>query len=317
MTITSTQVINTIDKLEKIDTSEELKMHILGITLEAKTVLLTFAPILANIIIAILIFIIGKWIAKKFIRLFAKGLQKAQIDATLVSFITNVLYAFALLVLVLTALNQVGISTTSAAAVFGGAALAIGLSLKDQLSSFAAGVIIILFRPFRVGELVEIGGVTGVVQEIKIIHTTLVTLDNQLIVIPNGNITTHTITNYWALPERRINLTVGIGYSSDLLKAKAEIMRIVQDHEKVLTTPEPSVQVTNLGDNAVDITLYAWTKRQDWWATSCEVTEQIKLAFDAVGIDIPFPQRSVHITGLPELVAANKQQPKTDGASTS
>lgn len=255
-------------------------------------------PVLVNILAALLIFLIGKWIVKRLIWLFRKVMQRTHVDDMLVSFLANVLYGLGLTVVVIAALGKLGVDTTSAAAVLGGAALAVGLALKDQLSSFAAGVILIIFRPFKKGDLVEVGGTTGIVEEIKIIHTVMITFDNQRVVVPNANITTNTITNFYALPTRRIDLTIGIGYNSDLRLAKQMLEQLITSEPRVLTDPAPSVVVRDLMDNSVDFAVRGWVLTGDWWGVRCTLIEQIKLAFDEAGIEIPFPQRSVHIEGL-------------------
>ncbi len=258
----------------------------------------TALPVLVNILAALLIFLIGKWIVKRLIWLFRKVMQRTHVDDMLVSFLANVLYGLGLTVVVIAALGKLGVDTTSAAAVLGGAALAVGLALKDQLSSFAAGVILIIFRPFKKGDLVEVGGTTGIVEEIKIIHTVMITFDNQRVVVPNANITTNTITNFYALPTRRIDLTIGIGYNSDLRLAKQMLEQLITSEPRVLTDPAPSVVVRDLMDNSVDFAVRGWVLTGDWWGVRCTLIEQIKLAFDEAGIEIPFPQRSVHIEGL-------------------
>lgn len=255
-------------------------------------------PVLVNMLAALLIFLIGKWIVKRLIWLFRKVMQRTHVDDMLVSFLANVLYGLGLTVVVIAALGKLGVDTTSAAAVLGGAALAVGLALKDQLSSFAAGVILIIFRPFKKGDLVEVGGTTGIVEEIKIIHTVMITFDNQRVVVPNANITTNTITNFYALPTRRIDLTIGIGYNSDLRLAKQMLEQLITSEPRVLTDPAPSVVVRDLMDNSVDFAVRGWVLTGDWWGVRCTLIEQIKLAFDEAGIEIPFPQRSVHIEGL-------------------
>lgn len=261
-----------------------------------------------NLLAAILIFVIGKWVIKRLLKLFRLVLSRAHVDPTLIGFLANVIYGIALTLLVLTALAQIGIQTTSAAAILGGAALAVGLALKDQLSSFAAGVLLILFRPFRVGDVVEVGGTTGVVEQIKLIHTVMLTFDHQRVVVPNSNITTQTITNFSAMPTRRVDLTIGIGYSSDLQLTKQTLLEILQQDQRILPTPEPSVVVKDLSADSVDFAVRAWVNTEDWWPVRCDLIEKIKLAFDQRGIEIPFPQRSVHIEGLDEVLSALKAE---------
>ncbi len=263
-------------------------------------------PLLLNVLAALATFFIGKWVLKGIINLLRRVMIRAKTDDTLASFLANVLYGVGLAIIIISALGHLGVDTTSAAAVLGGAALAIGLSLQGQLSSLAAGVILILFRPFKRGDFVQVGGTMGIVDEVKIIHTTLKTLDNQVVIVPNSNITTQTITNYSALPTRRIDLTVGIGYGSDLRKAKQILEQLLNDEPRILKDPAPSVVVTELADNSVNFAFRGWTVSGDWWATRCDLTERIKLSFDEAGIEIPFPQRSVHVEGLADALKAAK-----------
>lgn len=256
-------------------------------------------PLGVRLISALAIFFVGKWLAALLVRLLQSAMRRGKVDETLTSFLGNVAYGVALAVVVISALGQLGVNTTSAAAVLGGAALAIGLSLQGQLSSLAAGVMIILFRPFKVGDFVEIGGTLGTVSEIKIIHCLLKTPDNQIVVIPNSSVTGNTITNFSALPTRRIDLTIGIGYGSDLLKAKQILDRLLAEEGRILAQPERSVQVKELADSSVNFAVRGWVNSGDWWATRCDLTERIKLAFDAEGIEIPFPQMTVHLPTPP------------------
>lgn len=261
-------------------------------------------PMLAHLLAALAVFYGGRWLARGLIRLLGMGMRRAGMDETLISFLRNVLNGLSLAVIVIAALGQLGVETTSAIAMLGGAALAVGLALQNQLSSFAAGVMLILFQPFRRGDFVDVGGTLGVVEEVKIVHTVLKTLDNQQVFVPNSNITTATITNFSALPTRRIDLTVGIGYGSDLRKAKSLLQQLVDSEPRRLETPAPTIQVKELADNSVNFAVRFWVKSGDWWDTLCDTTERIKLSFDEHGIEIPFPQRSVHIEGLAELFPA-------------
>jgi small conductance mechanosensitive channel len=263
-------------------------------------------PVLGNILAALAIFFVGKWLVRILLHLMRKAMQRARMDETLARFVSNVLYGLAMAVVVITALGKLGVETTSAAAILGGMALAIGLSLQGQLSSLAAGVILIVFRPFKRGDLVNVGGTLGLVDEIKIVHTVLKTLDNQVVYVPNSNITTSTITNFSALPTRRIDLTVGIGYNSDLRHAKQLLEQLLASERRGLPAPAATVEVKELADDAVNFAVRLWVKSEDWWAVQCELTERIKLLFDEHGIDIPFPQRTVHVEGLRELLGTRE-----------
>lgn len=266
-------------------------------TFSAETALEMAQPFLLKVLAALLIFFIGKWVVSAAINLAKKAMSRGRMDETLTAFLGNVLYGFGMAVVIVSALGQLGVSTTSAAAILGGAALAIGLSLQGQLSSLAAGVILILFRPFKKGDFVMIGGTMGTVDEIKIIHTVLKSPDNQFVVVPNNNITTQIITNFSALPTRRIDLTIGVGYGSDLLRAKALLEEMVAAEPRRLEEPASAVMVKDLGESSVDFAVRLWVNSGDWWSTRCDLIERIKLRFDAEGIEIPFPQRTVHLQG--------------------
>ncbi|EGV35303.1 transporter, small conductance mechanosensitive ion channel family [Neisseria weaveri ATCC 51223] len=252
-----------------------------------------------NLAAALAIFLIGKWLAGKIVRLLRLAMNRAKVDITLVSFLCNVAYVLLLVLVIMTALNQVGVPTTSAAALIGGAGLAVGLSLKDQLSNFAAGALIIFFRPFKVGDYIKSSGFEGYVREIKIAQTSLRTYANEEVVIPNSLIMGGTIINKSSLPLWRAQVKVGVDYACDLKVAKAAILAAATEHPKCLQTEkQASVQITNLADSAIEITLWAWTTEADWWGFQCDLYEQVVENLRAVNINIPFPQQDVHITGF-------------------
>ena len=244
---------------------------------------------------ALAIFIIGKWIAKRIVNVLDKTFEKAKVDQTLADFIENIAYGILMVIVVIAALGQMGIETTSFAAILAAAGLAIGLALQGSLSNFAAGVLIILFRPFKAGDYVETAGVAGTIEEISIFTTQLVTPDNREIIIPNNNITTDTIVNYSAKKKRRIDLVVGVAYDADLKKAHKIFNKIIADDERVLTNPAPKVAVMELGASSVDFVVRPWVKAADYWDVRFEMTEKIKVELDKAGIGIPFPQRDVHL----------------------
>lgn len=263
--------------------------------LDTELILTTLQSMGLKLVLALATFVIGRWIAKLLIGGLRTTLAKAKVDVMLAAFLANVAYGVLLAVVVITALGQLGISTTSAAALLGGAGVAIGLSLKDQLSSFAAGVMLITFRPFRTGDFVDAGGVTGVVEEIRIIATVMRTLDNQEVTVPNAEIWGRVITNFSTRDTRRIDLKIGISYDSDIKLAKDIATEMVNGDERVLSDPKPWIGVTDLADSAVIITVRPWTKTSDWWQTRCDMLEDIKNRYDAAGITIPFPQMDVHL----------------------
>lgn len=259
------------------------------------------APFVLHLFAAILIFFVGKWLANWAVKLVRTAMRRAHVDETLGDFLGNVLYGLALTVVVVSAMHQVGIDTTSAAAVLGGAALAIGLSLQQQLSSLAAGVILIIFRPFNKGDTVEIGaGIKGVVEEIRIVHTRLRTFDNREVMIPNSSITTNTITNFTVRGMRRIDLVISISYSADLLKAK-QVLRELQDiEERVLKNPAPSVGVKDLSANSLDLNVQSWVKTADYDAVRSDQLEKIKLRFERDGIPLPSAAMDVTVHQAPD-----------------
>lgn len=292
-------------------------MEFLGFTLDMAALTEDAISVLIKVAIALLIFFIGKWLAKKLVKLSLKLMHRSRIDDTIALFLSNLLYGILLVIVSLAALNKVGIHTTSVVAILGGAAVAVGLSLKDQLSNFAAGVLIVIFRPFVRGDFVRIKDYEGTVKEITLVNTHLTTLNNHEIIIPNSDITTSATLNYTSLPNRRVDITVGIGYSSDIKTAKEVMLSLAAAHPLSFSDPEPVIRVTNLGDNSVDLTLNVWATNADWWTLQCDLLEQFKYALDDKDIDIPFPQRSIHVAGLDTLLeAANQQQrPELTGSA--
>lgn len=277
-------------------------MEFLGFTVDVATLTSNALSLVIKIALAIVIFVVGRWLAKKAVT-FAHGIMlRSHLDDTVANFLGRLLYGVLLVVVALAALSKVGVQTTSVVAILGGAAVAIGLSLKDQLSNFAAGIMIVTFRPFVRGDYVQISSYTGTVTEITLINTHLTTINNHDIIIPNSDITTSAVTNYTALPNRRVDITVGIGYDADIKTAKNVMLTLAKNNPMAFTDPEPIVRVTNLGDNSVDLTLNIWTTNADWWSMQCDLLEQFKQALDDEKIDIPFPQRSVHVKGLDQMI---------------
>lgn len=249
-----------------------------------------------KLIAALLTFFIGRWIAGMLINGMNAAMTRGKVDATLANFLGNVLYGVMLAIIVISALGQLGVSTTSAAALLGGAGVAIGLSLKDQLSSFAAGVMLIIFRPFKRGDFIDAGGVMGTVEELKIVATILKSPNNQQVMVPNAEIWGSTITNFSARDTRRIDLAVGIAYDADMKKAKQLVMELIKADERILAEPAPWIGITELGDSAVTVTIRPWTRTSDFWQTQCDLIEAIKEKFDANDIGIPFPQMDIHVS---------------------
>ena len=248
-----------------------------------------------SLVMALLIFIIGKWAVNKIVTLLGKVLRKVKgMDETLIKFLENIVYYALMIVVLLTALGKLGVETTSFLAILGAAGLAIGLALKDSLGNFASGVMIIMFKPFKVGDVVTAAGVTGSVSEVGIFNSVFTTPDNQKIIIPNGAITSGSISNINANDTRRVDLVVGIGYEDDIKKTKDVLNDIISSHEKVLLDKGITVAVSELADSSVNFVVRAWVKTPDYWDVKFALTETIKLRFDAEGISIPFPQQDVH-----------------------
>lgn len=258
-----------------------------------------FVPMLIDwgikFVVAAVIFIIGRWVAKAIIKAFRKAINRNNVDDTLVDFLGNILYAILMVAVILAAVDQLGVDITSLLTIVGVAGLAIGLALKDSLGNFAAGVMLIFFRPFTKGDFVEVAGTSGSVNEVKIFNTILTTPDNKRITLPNALITAEPITNYSALDKRRIDLVIGVGYDDDLKVAREELMRICKAHEKTLDDPEPQVWVSELGDNSVNFNVRPWVKTEDYWGVYGDLLETAKVELEAAGCSIPYPQRDVHL----------------------
>lgn len=249
----------------------------------------------SKILLALLIFIVGRMVARLVARGVSKALTTARLDPILVNFAGAVVNTALLVLVIVFALSQLGLDTTSLVALVGAAGLAVGLALKDSLAHFAAGVMLIVFRPFKLGDYVEVGGVAGSVDKISIFSTRLKTPDNKVVTVPNGNIFGNTMTNYSEESTRRIDLVVGISYDSDLLKAKSLLDEIVGKHDKVLKDPAYRIAVSELADSSVNFIVRPWVNAADYWDVRFELLETIKLRFDAEGIEIPFPQMALHI----------------------
>jgi len=247
------------------------------------------------LIMAAVIFILGRWVAGMVTRMTKLAMGRAKLDATLVSFLGNLVYGLLLAFVVIAALSQLGVETTALAAIFAAAGLAIGLALQGSLANFAAGVLLIAFRPFKVGDFVEMAGTAGVVEEVNIFTTHLRTGDNKAIIVPNAAVTGGIITNYSAKDTRRVDMVFGIGYDDDIKAAKQLLTRLVEADERILKDPAPTIAVAELGESSVDFVVRPWVKADDYWAVKFDLTETVKQEFDSAGISIPYPQRDVHV----------------------
>ena len=248
-----------------------------------------------SVVGAIAVLIIGRWLAGMIRRAVVRTLERARVDSALVPFLSASAYYVVLTLVVVSVLNLFGIQTTSMIALLGAAGLAVGLALQGTLSNFAAGAMLLLFRPFRPGDYVEVGGVSGSVAEVGIFTTVLDTPDNVRVTIPNSSVYGQTIKNYSANENRRVDLVMGISYSDDIGRAIDAISRVVRSDKRVLSDPEPQIAVAELGDSSVNIVVRPWCRGTDYWNLRFDLTRELKQQLEAAGCSIPFPQRDVHV----------------------
>jgi small conductance mechanosensitive channel len=254
-----------------------------------------FIPWGIKIAQALLIFVVGRIVVGIVMGVIEKMLNRSQLDVMLVSFVCSILRFVLLLVVIVAALNALNVNTTSLVALIGAAGLAIGLALQSSLQNFSAGALLVFFKPIARGEFVDIAGVAGTVEDIRIFHTTLKTPDNKEVIVPNGEIFGAVIVNYSRRPTRRVDMVFGIGYDDDIRKAREILERIVTEDKAVLDDPAPVVALDELGDSSVNFVVRPWVNTADYWAVKWRVTEHVKEAFDAAGISIPYPQMDVHL----------------------
>lgn len=268
----------------------EMNEQLAQYTDEAVSLALAYAP---KVLLAIVTLMVGLWFISRLVRVLDSKLSKK--DPTLNKFICGLISVILKILLLISVASMIGVETTSFIALIGAAGLAVGLALQGSLGNFAGGVLILLFKPFKVGDAIEAQGFLGSVREINILYTVLDTFDNRRIVIPNGDLSNASLTNLSAYDTRRCEMTFGIGYNEDIDKAKAIIRRLIDEDERALKTPEPLVVVGDLGDSSVNLKVRAWTKSGDLWPFNWDMQERVKKAFDAEGVSIPFPQRDVHL----------------------
>jgi small conductance mechanosensitive channel len=247
-----------------------------------------------NITMALIIFVVGKFVVGIISKVLGKVMTKAKVDKILVEFIRSIVKTVLLLFVVIASLNQLGVDTTSLIALIGAAGLAIGLSLQSTLQNLAAGVMLIIFRPFKDGDFIDAGGVVGTVEKIQIFNTVMRTGDNREMIVPNGAIFGGTITNFSAKETRRVDMVFGIGYDDDIRKAKEVIKNILEADDRVLKDPEPLIAVGELADSSVNFNVRPWCKSGDYWNVYFDTHETVKLEFDKQNISIPYPQMDVH-----------------------
>jgi small conductance mechanosensitive channel len=248
-----------------------------------------------NVAIAIAIFYVGKLVVGLIVRGMRKVMRRQEVDQTLETFVCNLVRIILMVVVIIAAIGQIGIQTTSFIAIFGAAGLAVGLALQGSLSNFAAGVLIVLFRPYKVGDFVEAAGIAGVVEQVQILTTILKTGDNKQIIVPNGQIMDSIITNYSANDKRRVDMVVGVSYDDDLDKVRSTIEELVAADERILAEPACTIAVSALADSSVNFVVRPWVNTADYWGVMFDLTEAIKKRFDKEGISFPFPQQDVHL----------------------
>lgn len=258
----------------------------------AQELVMTFG---LNILAALAILVIGRWLANLVGRTTKQMMTRRGVDPTLINFTASLVYYAALAFVLIAALNRLGVQTASLVAVLGAAGLAIGLALQGSLSNFAAGVLMIVFRPFGVGDVIDGGGIFGVVESIQLFTTTIVTPDNATVIVPNSKVAGENITNFTAKPNRRVETVVGISYGDSIAQARQVILDEISKDPRILPDPAPSVNVIELADSGVDLQVWAWTETANFLAVKLALPEQIKNRLDAEGITIPFPQRDIHM----------------------
>jgi small conductance mechanosensitive channel len=278
--------------MNDLDVTDITEFDWFGLLETIKSVGLEFG---SKVLIALVIFIVGRIVARMLTSGLRKVMHAQEVDKILESFLCNLVYWTVMIFVVIAAISQVGIQTTSLIAVMGAAGLAIGLSLQGALSNFAAGVLIVVFRPYRVGDFVEAAGVAGVIVQVQILTTVMKTGDNKQIVVPNSQIMGSIITNYSANDTRRVDMTIGVSYDDDLDKVRKTIQDLVDADDRILQDPTCLIAVAELADSSVNFTVRPWVKSADYWGVMFDLTEAIKKRFDQEGISFPFPQQDIHL----------------------
>lgn len=246
-------------------------------------------------VVALLILFIGKYVAKIISLTTAKILKHKGVDDAVISFAASIIYGIAFFTAIIASISHLGFNTSSLVAIIGAAGLAIGLALQGSLSNFASGVLLIVLKPFKSGDFVEVSGVSGIIEEINIFSTRFRTGDNKTVIVPNGAITSSSITNYSTKPTRRIDLIIGVSYDADLALTKSIMQKVIDNHGNILKDQPVTIGVSELADSAVNLVVRPWVKSADYWPTYFDLLEQIKVALDEAGIEIPYPQVSLHV----------------------
>jgi len=259
---------------------------------QGSSLLMLYLP---KVLLAIVTLLIGLWIIKIFGKVVQKSLGKGNVDVSLRRFIGSIVVVTLKIVLFISVISMIGVQMTSFIAILGAAGLAVGLALQGSMANFAGGVLIMLFRPYKVGDLIEAQGFLGVVKEIQIFNTILNTVDNKTIIIPNGSLSNGNITNYSTEATRRVDLVFGISYGDDIKKTRDVLTEIIKGDNRILTDPAPQIRLLELGDSSVNFAVRVWCNGADYWDVFFDMNEKVKLEFDKNKISIPFPQRDVHL----------------------
>jgi len=259
---------------------------------QAKDLIITYG---GKVILAIIFLIIGLWVIKRIVKAISKRMEKREVDESLRPFLRTLIGALLKIMLFISVISMVGVEMTSFIAVLGAAGLAIGLALQGSLSNFAGGVLILLLKPFKVGDFIDNGTHMGTVREIQIFYTYLTTLQNQEVIIPNSQLSNNSVTNFSFHDTRRMDLTFGIGYGDDIDKAKSILKRLIDEEANILKEPAPVIFLETLNESSVDFKIRAWAKNENFWDIRNGLSEKVKKAFDQEGVSIPFPQRDVHL----------------------
>ena len=263
-----------------------------ALTQKAYEMVLEYVP---GLVMALLTLIIGLWVINALSKVLRLSMEKSKVDPTLIPFLTSLSgWCFKVLLFISVA-SMVGIATTSFVAVLGAAGLAVGLALQGSLANFAGGVLIMIFKPYKIGDLIEAQGHLGEVKEVQIFNTILISLQNKQIILPNGAVSNGSIVNYTAEGQIRVDLSVGISYGADIGKAKQVLMEVMQNHDMVLESPAPFVGVSEMADSSVNLVVRPYCRPEQYWDVFFDINEQVKVALDAANIAIPFPQRDVHL----------------------
>jgi small conductance mechanosensitive channel len=259
---------------------------------KAIDLLMSYGP---KLLLAIITLIIGLWIIKFFIKGIGRAMERGKVETTLHKFLLGLISVILKVMLIISVASMIGIQMTSFIAVLGAAGLAVGLALQGSLANFAGGVLILFFKPYKIGDFIDASGFMGTVKEIQIFNTILKTVDNKTIIIPNGTLSNASITNFSTEPTRRVDMTFGIGYSDDIQKAKGILESLLKSDSRVLNDPAYMIVVSELADSSVNLVVRAWCNSADYWGIYFSMQEKVKLEFDKQGISIPFPQRDVHV----------------------